>query len=54
MILWLGHLLLDTAKWMLAISVVGLWFGFFHYVGWDAARSLLPVLIPFLQEVIGK
>ena len=44
-LLWLGHLILDTTKWIVTITVVGLWFGFFHYVGWDAARTLLPFLL---------
>lgn len=32
----------DDLKWLVTISVIGLWFGFWHYVGWDAARTLVP------------
>jgi len=53
-ILWLAGLVGDLLKWVVTMSVVGLFFGFFHYIGWDAARTLLPVLIPLIQEVIGK
>ena len=51
---WLGHLLLDTIKWMVTITVVGLWFGFFAYVGWFAARGTFPDLIPWMQGVLGR
>ena len=41
---------LEGIKWLLTISVVGLWLGFFQYIGWDAARTL----VPFVLEVLGK
>jgi len=35
----------EDLKWLVAISVLGLWFGFWHFVGWDVARTLVPFVL---------
>lgn len=51
---WVIGFVAEVLKWMVAIATAGLWFGFFAYVGWFAARGMFPDLIPWLQGVMRK
>ena len=45
-----GKPMKDALKWLLTISVIGFWFGLWHFVGWDVARTLMP----FALNALGK
>jgi len=45
LLLWLVGTLVEGLKWLLTISVLGLIFGFWQFVGWDAGRTLIPCLL---------
>lgn len=47
---WLVGLLVDTLKWAFAVSVIGFCFGFWQFIGWDGARTL----VPFVLESLGR
>lgn len=49
---WIIDPVVEFAKWALLIAAVGLWLGFFLYVGWFAARGMFPDLIPWVQGVL--
>lgn len=51
-ITWLIGSVVESAKWMVTIAVVGLWLGFFLYVGWFAAKGVFPDLIPWVQGLL--
>jgi len=46
--------MIDDLKTLAAIAVYALIAGFCGYIGWDAARTLLPVLIPWVQGALGR
>lgn len=45
---------MKAIRWMLEISVCSLWAGFWACIGWDAARRLVPEIIPWLQEAFAR
>lgn len=51
---WIIGIVLEFARWAVLIAMVGLWLGFFLYVGWFAARGTFPDLIPWVQGLLGK
>lgn len=53
-IIWLIGFVVESVKWMVTIAVVGLWLGFFGYVGWFAARAVFPDLISRVQGALGR
>ena len=51
-ITWLIGAVFELLQWAVFLAVIGLWLGFFAYVGWFAARGLFPDLIPWVQGVL--
>ena len=49
---WLIGWVVELVQSMLILAVVGLWLGFFLYVGWFAARGVFPDLIPWVQGLL--
>ena len=46
--------MIEDLKTLAAVAVIALIAGFCGYIGWDSARALIPVVIPLLQEALGR
>jgi hypothetical protein len=49
---WLIGCVREFLYWAVLLAVIGVYLGFFLYVGWFTARGTFPDLIPWVQGLL--